>query len=93
VEGAPKVDAGGKLIPDLDIYRTGNILAKQHGEDTPIQAVMMPSLDIIELANQSKTGKYNFALANQKGEGVWVPRPKWKPFENTFALLTDEAPA
>ncbi len=87
------MDAGGKLIPDLDIYCTGNILAKQQSEDTPIQAVMMPSRDIIELANQSKTGKYNFALANQNGEGVWVPRPKWKPFENTFALLTDEAPA
>jgi hypothetical protein len=93
VEGALKVDAGGKLIPDLEIYCTGNILVKQHGEDTPVQAAMMPSLDIIELANQSKAGKYNFALANQNGEGVWVPRPKWKPFENTFALLTDEAPA
>ncbi len=87
------MDAGEKLIPDLDIYRTGKILAKQHGEDTPIQAVMMPSLDIIELANQSKTGKYNFALANQNGVGVWVPRPTWKPFVNTFALLTDESPA
>ena len=50
------MDAGGKLIPDLDIYRTGKILVKQHGEDAPIQAAMMPSLDIIELANQSKTG-------------------------------------
>lgn len=91
------MDAGGKLIPDLDIYRTGNILVKQHGEDTPIQAAMMPSLDIIELANQSKTGKnagkYSLVLANQNGAGVWVPRPKWKPFANNFALLTDEAPA
>ncbi len=41
------MDAGGKLIPDPDIYRTGNILVKQHGEDAPIQAAMMPSLDII----------------------------------------------
>ncbi len=91
------MDAGGKLIPDLDIYCTGNILAKQQSEDTPIQAVMMPSRDIIELANQSKTGrnagKYSLVAANQNGAGVWVPRPKWKPFENTFALLTDEAPA
>ena len=89
--------AGGKLIPDPDIYRTGNILVKQHGEDAPIQAAMMPSLDIIELANQSKTGKnagkYSLVLANQNSAGVWVPRPKWKPFENNFALLTDEAPA
>jgi hypothetical protein len=58
---------------------------------------MMPSLDIIELANQSKAGKnagkYSLVLANQNGAGVWVPRPKWKPFENNIALLTDEAPA
>ncbi len=89
--------AGGKLIPDLDIYRTGNILVKQHGEDAPIQAAMIPSLDIIELANQSKTGKnagkYSLVLANQNGAGVWVTRPKWKPFENNFALLNVEAPA
>ena len=91
------MDAGGKLIPDLDIYRTGNILVKQHGKNAPIQAAMMPSLDIIELATQSKTGKnagkYSLVLANQNGAGVWVPRPKWKPFENKLALLTDEAPA
>ncbi len=34
------MDAGGKLIPDLDIYRTANILVKQHGEDAPIEAAM-----------------------------------------------------
>ncbi len=34
------MDAGGKLIPDLDIYRSANILVKQHGEDAPIQAAM-----------------------------------------------------
>ncbi len=28
------------LIPDLDIYRTANILVKQHGEDAPIEAAM-----------------------------------------------------
>ncbi len=28
------------MIPDLDIYRTANILMKQHGEDAPIQAAM-----------------------------------------------------
>ncbi len=85
------------MIPDLDIYCTGNIFVEQHGEDTPIQAAMMPSLDIIELANQSKTGKnagkYSLVLANQNGAGVWVPRPKGKPFANNFALLTEEAPA
>ena len=91
------MDAGGKLIPDLDIYRTGNIFVKKHGEDTPIQAAMMPSLDIIELANRSKTGKnagrYSLVLENQYGAGVWVPRTKGKPFANNFALLTEETPA
>ncbi len=28
------------MIPDLDIYRTANILVKQHGEDAPIQAAL-----------------------------------------------------
>ncbi len=28
------------MIPDLDIYRTANILVKQHGEDAPIQVAM-----------------------------------------------------
>ncbi len=28
------------MTSDLDIYRTANILVKQHGEDAPIQAAM-----------------------------------------------------
>ncbi len=28
------------LTPDLDIYRAANLLVKQHGEDTPIEAAM-----------------------------------------------------
>ncbi len=28
------------MIPDLDIYRSANILVKQHGEDAPIHAAM-----------------------------------------------------
>ncbi len=34
------MDAGGKLIPDLDIYRTATVLIKQHGQDAPIHAAM-----------------------------------------------------
>ncbi len=34
------MDAGGKLIPDLDIYRTANVLVKHHGQDAPIHAAM-----------------------------------------------------
>ncbi len=28
------------MIPDLDIYRSANILVKQHGEDAPIEAAI-----------------------------------------------------
>jgi len=29
------------VIPDLDIYRSANVLVKRHGEDAPIEAAMM----------------------------------------------------
>ncbi len=28
------------MIPDLDIYRSANVLVKRHGEDAPITAAM-----------------------------------------------------
>ncbi len=28
------------MIPDLDTYRSANVLIKQHGEDAPIHAAM-----------------------------------------------------
>ena len=28
------------MIPDLDIYRSANLLVQQHGEDAPIHAAM-----------------------------------------------------
>ena len=28
------------MVSDLDIYRTANVLVKQHGEDAPIHAAM-----------------------------------------------------
>ncbi len=28
------------MISDLDIFRSANVLVKQHGEDAPIQAAM-----------------------------------------------------
>ncbi len=28
------------MIPDLDIYRSANVIIKQHGEDAPIHAAM-----------------------------------------------------
>ncbi len=29
-----------QMIPDLDIYRTANVLVKYHGEDAPIETAM-----------------------------------------------------
>ncbi len=29
-----------RMIPDLDIYRSANVLVKRHGEDAPIHAAM-----------------------------------------------------
>ena len=31
---------GTTMIPDLDIYRSANLLVKQHGADAPIHAAM-----------------------------------------------------
>ncbi len=28
------------MLPDLDIYRSANLLVKQHGKDAPIEAAM-----------------------------------------------------
>ena len=28
------------MIPDLDIYRSANVLVKRHGQDAPIHAAM-----------------------------------------------------
>ncbi len=28
------------MIPDLDIYRSAQVLVKQHGDDAPIEAAM-----------------------------------------------------
>ncbi len=31
---------GAEIIPDLDIYRSAQVLAKRHGEDAPVHAAM-----------------------------------------------------
>ncbi len=31
---------GAEMIPDIDIYRSANLLVKQHREDAPIHAAM-----------------------------------------------------
>ena len=36
--GLRLIDFG--MIPDLDIYRSANVLVKQHGQNVPIEAAM-----------------------------------------------------
>ncbi len=31
---------GAEIIPDLDIYRSAQVLVKRHGEDAPVHAAM-----------------------------------------------------
>jgi len=40
------------MIPNLDIYRSANLLVKQHGEDAPIEAAMRA--EIIEQAGSER---------------------------------------
>ena len=37
---APESRCNLAMIPDLDIYRSANLLLKQHGEDAPVYAAM-----------------------------------------------------
>ncbi len=34
------MDAGGEFTPDLDIYRSANVLVTRHGADAPVHAAM-----------------------------------------------------
>ncbi|MCK6418279.1 MAG: hypothetical protein L6Q57_04985 [Alphaproteobacteria bacterium] len=56
---------------------------------------IIPSLDIVEKANVNKDGKnkgkYRLVLANQRVDGSWHPRPKWKEYENDFDRLAAAA--
>ncbi len=31
---------GAEMIPDIDIYRSANLLVKQHAQDAPIETAM-----------------------------------------------------
>ena len=45
------------MIPDLDIYRSANVLVKQHGQDAPIQAAMRT-----DAAGQERLLRVNYRL-------------------------------
>ena len=36
------------MIPDLDIYRSANLLVKQHGEDAPIEVAMRAGAELTQ---------------------------------------------
>jgi len=52
---------------------------------------VVPSLELIKEANQNKEGnnkgKYRIVFANTTKGGVVHPRPRFKKYENAFALL------
>jgi hypothetical protein len=52
---------------------------------------VMPSLDVVKLANRNKggknAGKFSMVFCNCNSKGQWVPRPKWKRYENAFKLV------
>ena len=56
---------------------------------------IMPSLDVVEMANQNKSGKnagkFSLNFANQSASGEWRPRPKWDFYMNNFDLICDAA--
>ncbi len=39
------------MIPDLDIYRSANLLVKRHGQDAPIEAAMRADDDRVRHAH------------------------------------------
>ena len=52
---------------------------------------VMPSLDVIRLANRNKSGanegKYSIVFCNCNSSGKWIPRPKWQQYKNAFELI------
>ena len=52
---------------------------------------VMPSLEVIRLANRNKTGEnqgcYSIFFCNESSKGGWNPRPKFDAFKNAFELL------
>jgi hypothetical protein len=52
---------------------------------------VMPSLDLVRLANRNKAGenagKFKIDFCNCNAAGQWIPRPKWKIYENAFELI------
>jgi hypothetical protein len=52
---------------------------------------VIPSLELIRLANRNKSGenegKYSIVFCNQRVDGSWIPKPKWRVYQNAFELI------
>ena len=57
---------------------------------------VMPSKKLVRLSNENKggetgdgknKGRFTIKLANQNANGEWIPRPKFRDFENAFDAL------
>ncbi len=62
------------MIPDLDIYRTANLLIQQHGEDAPIHAAMQADalLDAGDL-DEYEVWKRIVQAATELVANEWAP--------------------
>ncbi len=57
------------MIPDLDIYRSANLLVKRHGNDAPIHAAMKADA----MLDKGDLGGYAVWKRIVKAVGVLVP--------------------
>jgi hypothetical protein len=52
---------------------------------------VMPSLDVVRYANRNKegenAGKYRIVFCNCNAAGNWIPRPKWRQYQDAFRLI------
>ncbi len=65
------------MIPDLNIYRSANILVKQHGQDAPIQAAMRAD-ELLEAGDVDGYAVFRRVVKAvkellRKGRGLGVP--------------------
>ncbi len=61
------------MIPDLDIYRSANLLVKQHGEDAPIHAALRAAA-MLEAGDLDGSGVWRRIL--RAVEELQGPAPK-----------------
>ena len=65
------------MIPDLDIYRSAQVLVKQHGEDAPVHAAMRADA-MLEKGDLDGYAVWKQVLraANELLTNEWTPEEK-----------------